>query len=85
MSVEYDGVWHHNEAHPSRVSFERRAEWKLKWNFSFHKCYDTGTKLWPFTRAYLGTARWSGPETPVIEERWISEQAYTFMKLKDVK
>jgi len=66
----------------SRVSFWRRAEWKLIWHLGFRKCSETSKQLWPFTKVWVGKAIWTGPGTPVIEKKWVSPQAYTYLKLK---
>jgi len=65
-----------------RVSFWRRAEWKLIWHLGFRKCSETSKQLWPFTKVWVGKAIWTGPGTPVIEKKWVSPQAYTYLKLK---
>ena len=63
-------------------TFLKRAKWKLKWHLSFCKCNETGKQLWPFTKAYHGKATWAGPGELSIEEHWLSQSAYIYLKLK---
>ena len=65
--------------------FKERAPWELKRSFIFRKCYETGKIIWPFTKAYYAS-EFVLPRLavgiPEFKNRWISQQAYIFLKLK---
>lgn len=63
-------------------TFWERAKWKRKFCFGFHRCVETKEIIWPFTNAWRGIARWSGPGEDAIETRWLTESAFIFLTLK---
>jgi len=45
------------------------------------RCYYTNQSLW-FKYCYKMTAMWTGPGTPVFEDRWIDKNEYLLKKIK---
>ncbi len=64
-------------------SFYIRAEWKLCRVTWPQRCEITGRRLWPGTRAYRGTATWTGPGKPVIEYKWHAREEHLLWQLKE--
>lgn len=56
---------------------------QLKFTFLPQKCFITGRKLW-FEYAYKQTAMWTGPGSPVIEDRWYDKKEFLINSLKNV-
>jgi hypothetical protein len=45
------------------------------------KCFYSGRLLW-FKYSYKVTAMWTGPGTPVFEDRWVDKNEYLLKKIK---
>ena len=63
--------------------FYIRAQWRLRRVVWPRRCEITGRRLWPGTQAYLGTATWTGPGTPVHEYKWHARQEHLMWQLKE--
>ena len=62
-------------------SFYYRAGWQLKFAWMPHRCIRSGKFIW-LEYAYLGTAVWTGPGTPVFEYNWHSKEEHLIWHLK---
>jgi hypothetical protein len=61
--------------------FEERAEWTHERCLVFHVCYITNETIWPFTKAYKGTATQQVAGYVSITQ-WCSEKGMVLRKLK---
>lgn len=62
-------------------SFYRQAGWERKFVFWPKRCLLNNSVIW-LEYAYLGTAMWTGPGTPVFEHQWHSASQHLIWKLK---
>jgi len=62
-------------------SFVKRATWHVKFAWWPRRCWLSGRQLW-LTRAYQGTAMWTGPSNTVFEYRWVDRDQYLVAKIK---
>lgn len=54
---------------------------KKEWSFLPRRCYKTKKLLW-FKPAYRASAIYTGPGSPVLEERWFDEKEFILMSLR---
>jgi len=53
----------------------------LEFSFLPRRCFYSNKTLW-FKYSYRLTAMWTGPGTPVFEDRWIDKNEYLLKKIK---
>jgi hypothetical protein len=56
--------------------------WERTRSFKPRNCQKFNNAILPFKMAYRGTRKRAGPTGYVFYERWLSEEAYMFEKLK---
>lgn len=61
--------------------FYERANWRLAFAWLPKRCDKSNKRIW-LQRAYKGTAMYTGPGTPVFEDRWIDQKKFLFYKIK---
>jgi hypothetical protein len=61
--------------------FYDRAVWHIRFSWLPRRCALSGKSLW-LTRAYQGTAMWSGVSEPVHEHKWVERGEFLFRRLK---
>jgi hypothetical protein len=61
--------------------FYHRARWKLCFAWLPHRCALTNKLIW-LTKAYQGTAVWTGPGDPIAEIRWHRINHHLIFQLK---
>jgi len=64
------------------------GRWELKRAYGFHRCIDTGTIIWPFTKAYYNRSLRVSSRVTITERgvaKWITPEAYTFRSLRRVE
>ena len=74
-----------NQMDKIRSLFELEATWKLKRSFIFRRSYKTNKLIWPFTKAYYGTALYRAKYTNFLEfdKKWLLKEEYTFLLLQN--
>jgi hypothetical protein len=55
--------------------FYQRVKWEEKFAFWPTRCELSHQRIW-LKRAFLGTAVWTGPGSPVYEYRWRNSQEH---------
>jgi hypothetical protein len=63
-------------------AFYNRAVWQLKFVYWPRRCNLSRRWIWPLSRAYQGTAIWTGPGTPAIEVQWHKRHEHLIWQLK---
>lgn len=61
--------------------FMDHAEVDYKYSLLPRRCYKTGRQLW-LDRAVRARRTWTGPGTPVTEDRWYDRSAFLVMRIK---
>lgn len=61
--------------------FIQQAEVEYKYSMLPRRCYKTGKKLW-LNLAVRARRTWTGPGTPVTEDRWFDRTEFLIMKIK---
>ena len=64
----------------THADFERRAQFQYRWSLWPRRCYRSDRRIWG--RAVCGTAVWTGPGEPVVEQRWLHRDEGLIMMLK---
>lgn len=71
----------YNDGADSYDSFESHCiETRLTFSWLPRKCWLSGNSIW-FKKAYKKTAMWTGPGTPIYEDRWYDKDIYIISKL----
>ena len=61
--------------------FLERADVDYKYCLLPRQCYKTGRQLWS-TLAVRARREWTGPGTPVTEDRWYDRTEFLIMRIK---
>ena len=64
-------------------AFFRKAQWKLAFAWSPHRCLISNKWIW-LELGYYGEAVWPGPGTPVFENYWLTKEEFLVWKLKGI-
>jgi len=61
--------------------FDRTARWEERRGYIFRTCTVTEKLIWPFEKAFVGTATYFGEDKPVKIEKWLNGPTFTYLRL----